>query len=705
MDLPPETLVAPAIIVALVILVLVWWLRGKDNAKIKLKLGEWFDALIDTGKSPTQKTPSNQAKSTGDGTPNNLPPDKPPNEKAQDHTEDSTAPFPLLRLRLTVQGDHLLRRYAIPDPPQVPSSDWPALKPVLANWTRHGSGALQQPGFGEALYQALFGPPALGHGLTIVQRLSDTKVSSPLHQPLKVLIETNDPLLAQLPWPQARFGHEPVSQRGWNLAVGRDLDQPLADLACHLPGHIQLYIPTRGDPESERLADLHFATMDACLHSLWPLLPPRHDGRLRDWPPAAANRNRPWLLYVDACAAVSRNRLHLVNGDGQPLAVKELLTAAPETRVLFLNLEMASTLDFSPAAELVGLLGGPCQLLMVQRYTAGQRADARERARRWLRETLAEDGGRDPIDAAHNRLLPTTTLYSAYRQWRPDYDTHPRLTHFERARLLLDRVKQRDAILGAVTAMLDSHKTRVVAAFAYGDRGNLAEIFGDQARESLDRKLKEVRVLRSTVRVAGGATADADQLYQAFCRTLELDPGVQPDLRQTLRERAAAHSDRPPLWLFHWHLDDPRDWRPAERRAWEAFCRETLAASCPQELNILALLPIETGGSAQRGALTQQVNDLLDADPAREDYRLLELPPLSKVQRHEVRDFLVDAREDPWPAELLRDLPGLILSHASAGQSDKKAPFDKTTEVLERGLDLGWELLRDQLVAEQPSTR
>jgi len=362
--------------------------------------------------------------------------------------------------------------------------------------------------------------------------------------------------------------------------------------------------------------------------------------------------------------------------------------------VTFLNLEFGDEI-YHPF--LVPLSTDDCPLLIIQRHAASCRDDAETRALNWLRAMMI---GAHPIIAAHRYLLATTTVHAGFHQWRPDYhDGAPLLSDRERARLRLDRHLQRREIKYEVDQMVDRPERRLIAAFAYGVDGNRPDLFAGQIRETLLAPRLRLQVQSFIVHHPDGDGINGGTLLAAFYAALRPGPSEESlSLTQLLSaKRPLRRQGYETLLLFHWrHPDGAGAWNPAAREAWERFCRETLADACPADLNILALLPLAIGDT-ELGALRRQVNTLRQLDPRRGNYRLLRLPPLSRVDVEEVYDFLDDEMDPGYSRELLEDLPGLVLRDASGGDSQREADFEATAVVLQRGFDRGWDTLAQEL--------
>jgi len=606
----------------------------------------------------------------------------------------------LVYLELTATETRLQRRYRIcrndgDSLTRLPAqTDWTMLSERLRRWNNDGASVLQAPAFGDDLYLALFGPSDKGIAGQIAAEAWQRPPDHPRHRPLQLRIVTKDRLLAGLPWQQTRCDGALLVEDGWSFAIAQAIDERPADLACRLPGRVLAFIPDGPDPEQ---AGLQHRRIDACLGNLWSDKPKGHalhSRRIRQWPPGELPADAPCLVYVETRGRVWRGLLQLQNGDGRWLYPGDLSKAAGRASIMFLNLQFDDG-PTVPARIKGSVADGP--LLIVQCHLPSQRPDAADRALQWLRAIMLQQ---HPVATAHRRLLPTTRIHAGFRHWRPQYhEGAPVLSDPERARLRLDRHRQRSEIKDAVDKMMDSHDTRVVAAFAYGVDGNRPELFADQIRETLLAPRLKLQVQSRIVHQADCDAVNDTSLNSAFYGALEA-----ADTNESLANvLSSKRPPRPPggdyktLLVFHWRRGDGADaWKKDEREAWERFCREVLTKACPPDLRILALLPLAIKKD-KLDDLEAEVNTLRRLDRERNDYRLVPLPALSRVDNDEVHDFLREEMDKSFARELLAELPDLIIREASAGESVDKAPFERTAAVLQRGFDQGWDILRDEL--------
>ena len=609
-----------------------------------------------------------------------------------------TAP-PLVYLELTTTETQLQRRYRIHrsnggQPRRLPvDSDWAGLRERLRRWNTVGTSVSQDSAFGDDLYQALFGPAGNRAASQIAAAAWQRRPDHPRHRPLQLRIVTDDPLLAGLPWQQTRCDGALLVKDGWSFALAQAIDECRADLTCRLPGRVLAFIPNGDAPEQ---ASLQHHRIDTCLGNLWSdkgeghVL---HSRRVRQWPPTEPPGDAPCLLYVETHGRVWRDLLQLQDGNGQWLYPGDLISEPGRPWIMFLNLQVKDGEDAKPAR--IKGLAEDYPLLIVQRHLRGQRSDAAYRALQWLRAIMCQ---KHPVESAHHELLVTTAIHAGFHHWRPQYhDGAPVLSDHERARLRLDRSRQRSKIKDEVDRMMDSHDTRVVATFAYGVDGNQPELFAEQIRETLlQHGLKPQIQSRIVHQPDDEAVTDAS-LNSAFYDALDAADPNEPlanvlSAKRPPRRPGGAHNT---LLLFHWRRGEGV-WDQGARAAWERFCRKTLTQVCPPDLSILAVLPFAIENNKLID-LASEVKLLRQQDRKRRDYRLVPLPPLDRVDNDEVHTFLLEEMDKSFGDDLLADLPDLIILEASKGESRDEAPFDVTAKVLQRGFDLGWDTLRDEL--------
>ena len=180
--------------------------------------------------------------------------------------------------------------------------------------------------------------------------------------------------------------------------------------------------------------------------------------------------------------------------------------------------------------------------------------------------------------------------------------------------------------------MMDSHDTRVVAAFAYGVDGNRPELFAGQIRETLLAPRLRLQVQPRIVHQPDCDPVDGTSLNTAFYAALEADPDESlTTVLSAKRPPRHTDGDYKTLLLFHWRRGDGADaWNKAARAAWERFCREVLTKACPPDLNILALLLLPIART-KLDDLRDEVDGLCDRHWQSPSYRLLPLPALGTV--------------------------------------------------------------------------
>lgn len=270
----------------------------------------------------------------------------------------------------------------------------------------------------------------------------------------------------------------------------------------------------------------------------------------------------------------------------------------------------------------------------------------------WLRAWLGQ--GLDPVAALQGLRVDPAELHGLavradYRRWQTDF---PRENLREAlAHLLLDRILQKGAANQYLGHLMDNN-ARVVALVPYGESGNLMARVHEQLLEAAKTALEgRAAIRRRPLQFPPTRHNLRVDLEHELAGQLGLDRANGETVEHLLTRLAPPPEPgrRPVLWL-HWGLfgqppqaaadDYQAPLTPQQLADWLGFVSGYLAGHCPPGIRLVCSLAIE----AQAGK-HKAIAELLDGRNAEwtdERCRLRILPPLDRVPRHELLDFLTD---------------------------------------------------------------
>jgi hypothetical protein len=596
-----------------------------------------------------------------------------------------------LGIRLEVTRGYLVRTYYSAAAKLTEHrSPWPPLQERIRPWTSRAPFALSQ-GLGNTLFRLLFDDDKVSQEVLAATFESAGGVAPrPILHPVRVRIETEEPLLRELSWHRTAWeGKRLWESAGWTFELAPASPQAAgsarSDVLLKAPCPVLL---VACDRQERFQVDAHFRAVTELLHRAWPAYtePPRlaRDGVGIE---QACRERRPRIVYCFADGP----ELRVPATPGSDAATRPLVeilrTAAAAPQVLFINLVHDGPLQ---GIEAIAALQPDVPLMV--RQSSADPAELQASALEWLHVLLEEGEDADPVCAFHEHGVPQGTVWGAYGQWRTRTANEP--PREKLAHLLLDRKLQRAVVRSALDELLHEGDRRLCCLFAYGAQGNLVDRLPDQLLEHLRRTAQgSAYVRRVNLRLPAGTPAFNAGVVETQVRR-DLDLGPRTSMREALlaRRPRAPQASRPILfldWGVRGGTRDPID--PAGLTAWLEFCAGPLCADCPPELRLLSLLSLES--PKERHPRIESLMNELRAQPRFRDraFRLERLEPLDQMTANDLADFLDRKGNSSCPDDLIPVMPELIIA-------DTGGHFELTVARIEEAERRSWYALHDELM-------
>jgi hypothetical protein len=152
-----------------------------------------------------------------------------------------------LTVQLTVADGQLVRkyfdRYRFLDDYNSP---WRPLEETLRLWRADPGLCQGSERFQQRLFEALFGPPDGAKVLTVLERVCGHTLETPIYEPIRLRIHTQDELLAELPWHATRWQNQQLVSNGWTFELVADPPEehsPRYQVDLQTPFPILLLVP------------------------------------------------------------------------------------------------------------------------------------------------------------------------------------------------------------------------------------------------------------------------------------------------------------------------------------------------------------------------------------------------------------------------------------------------------------------------------
>jgi hypothetical protein len=581
-----------------------------------------------------------------------------------------------LTVQLRLHGSHLTRTYM---------HHYGRIAEYRSAWQW-----LPTPDTGAALFDTLFDSQEQCD--KVLQVLFNSELARPIRYPVRIRIQTDAPMLADLPWAKMSWEGNLLRDHGWTFEMvgGSALSTTphFDDITLRAPCPVLMIAPSTA-PD----ADIHHRDLEERLKHAWPFY---HEKPLcvRDWPALAQvwQRRRPGIVYYYGPAESDGATLTLLldgsqgDIDRRPVTALAQVWGTQPPHILFCN--------FVGSSVSSGMALGSLQLPLIISQSGVDEREARRAALEWLHALLEGDEDTDPVWALHQRSLSTATAWGAYGIWRTRTANEPpkdKLAH-----LLLDRKTQRALGHTAVSELVRDGARRLCCVLAYGAEGNLVELFAEQLYEHLRRNAKEVaQVRRLPLPLPAAESFAVPQLEFEVRRQLGLSD--REALGTALAERKPRGPGRArPILLLDWGTrGTTRDNRLSigALEAWLTFCCQHLAVQCPKDLRLISCLALEIA-QERHATLEQAVKALRAGAPFRDrTFRFELLPPLDQIEANDLADFLNSPGNSSCPDDMLPVMPELIVK-ATSGR------FRETVELIEQAERTGWYELHDALSAK-----
>ncbi len=601
-----------------------------------------------------------------------------------------------LTVHLEVVDNFLHRRFSngFEKVAASPRCDWPPLRQSLQKALGRGLGESNAVLIGDKLYETLLGDESLQQKVLRGVFQSEAPGSrSPLRDPVRVRIISNDSLLIGLPWTLTSRRGRALRDQGWTFEqtlVEFEESHQLPQGFLKAPGPV-LVAASPEDLRYKSFAGAAFRCLDQAWSSAYPRLKAAGLEEIRE---SSAKRNVSIFIYFGS-AFRARGQLALLlrseKGGERPTTLGELTQALGKQLPRLMMLALIESAP-APPGEALKLLTSAGSAVIA--FSSLDPRSAADQSLIWLRQFLEGGEYADPVVFAHEHLPSTTTAYAGYGDWiNRTVDAGARQ---ELARLMLDRKRQRGHARLLVDELAYDQYRRLCCGLIYGSPGNHPEKATEQIFEYLRKYGRGlVAITRERLELPEQIQFTAATVEKAMRRHLQLGP--REDLGAvvcTLRPERVGESV--PMLMLDWGArGGSRHGKIAisSIRSWLEFNRNLLLPQCLRRdphLRLLSILSLELAKEAHRDLekrvkQMQSEDDLIDRA-----FRLELLDPLEDVEQEDLVAYL-DTRKD-CPDDLHRSLPPLIMQ-ATQGR------FDLTCDWLEKCASTDWYLVNDELQA------
>jgi hypothetical protein len=347
-----------------------------------------------------------------------------------------------LTIQLKIQNDQLHRRYYadqrfITDD----SAPWSALEDVLKQWRTKPE--MCEGFFRHTLFEALTGSKLL----EALSHVCSTPVVTPIAQPIRLRIHTDNALLAEQPWALIQWQERNLLDENWLFELIADApDRQTRRFQPKLQErfHVLTMLPPGNAGWSSHQHDL-----SQQLRDIWQVtadyIHPAGSAAAIETIYATAEM-APALIYFCGPARLENDILMLQLADGTLYPIEQLVAHWGEHRwptIIFLNLTTDTGLYLGTA--LAGI-SQKAPLVITQVARNDQHEKLQQTFLAWLHEVLT---GGDPVHSLHQKGYTGATVWTHYDRWQlkgPKKDEIPldRLAH-----LLLDRTEERRLVSSA----------------------------------------------------------------------------------------------------------------------------------------------------------------------------------------------------------------------------------------------------------------
>ena len=534
---------------------------------------------------------------------------------------------------------------------------------------------------GEDLFDLLFGSDVPTSGAIMGAAFGGRPSADPTSRQLRVHLRIDDPRLCSLPWSKISYKGTRLAEGGWTVELHAADERGFPALSPHLcrfPGKVVLGSAQEGGPQ----AAAHSRDLQGFFQRAWPRSQAPVLVRTPEELHSALGTGSPRLFYYYGPA--SRDGLLLDGSTGcVPWSVlADVLQRARSVSVVLLNLLGETSLEAIPPAQQL-LAGAKAVLLQCNpRVHASQAARA---ARDWLQHVFAASTRLDPVLALHQHGHGQIAAWTAYASWQtiaPRWLDMPDLIN-----LLLDRWKQRAAVLQAKEDFAAYRTRRIYHAVALGTAGCRVTEFPETASQHLRHTQREHEVMvyhKFTI------PAPLPQLDDLVRQQLRLSP------RQTVLEALLPSEYRSghEAWflVLGWIIQTP--WRTtadtvALLRTIAEWCRTHLLQALLDKgqevyIRVLSVVALELSTAEDAADLEAQITDLMDELNDDATFYWGDLERLAGVHRQDLVKYFQDHELCNCDDRDRGTFPALLLG----GRRDM--PFDEAVATLRRGTPDNW---------------
>lgn len=600
---------------------------------------------------------------------------------------DASRRHPLL-VSIWKDGDQLRRSYRSGEGrvlgTKIPFDD---------RWNEPHPGA---PADREALYESMFELLFQGKEEEALTMTFGASSKTPRYEPVRVQVSSNLPAIADLPWFETCWKRHRLIEDGWTFEVvpwttsGAPVDHAVVQFAR--PVDVLVIAPEAGHAADGLRSEPHVQAVESLIKQAHEVSGRTFLARSRDEIVGILEAEAIRLVYYYGSMTMRSGAPHFVLRKGArgkeevPLVDLFLRKGDRSPQALFCNALQEESIRFGDTI-------GPC--LNVIPFVAlhdvcGSHPDpalASEVAMPWLRAMIAAPGV-DPVVALtqctrHARLI----AWARYSAWEASGEgRQPRrgwaLTFMDRT---LPKAKASDEL----DRLIRSAELRTVALLAYADGKNHVLHIGDQLHAHLVRRHTRSAVLvrvpvrlprrtgftrpeaRTEIRKA--MNAEAGTLKEAFRRLLPKNPGWRKPVFHVQFEARGGG------------IGHPLSFKDLE--TWASLCVEEFPSACPENAKILVSIGLEA--SLEAHADLEQAMRHLRRTMGTSRFRLETLPTLGRVTAEDMSDFLL-SEDFGLPLDRAHELATLIFALTDG-------TFEECVTWLEKGIDLTWDALLDEL--------
>ncbi len=575
----------------------------------------------------------------------------------------------------------------------------------LQRWLT-GAAVTGETALGQLLYRTLFPDESIERRV-LAYLLDETRPEvalSPIRHGVQVRIWTSARELLGLPWRLTCWKGNLLSDNGWTFAV-------TPDLGGHHP--VRLSALSRIlvlAPQVTSLPDLNTkAHVDELRSQLAAGIPEQGED---EWFLVVQNRaeldralrTMPFdVLYYYGHGCIAEGQVCLQLGEGRhPQALltisdlKQMVGDAPPQLALLSGC-------FSGAAgwQGAGHLLSPHVPVVVCSLTTAYTHFAGAFAIRWLKGCLLDR--RDPVELVHRRdpsdlaqtqhdfQWATHAVFASYTSWEPT----PLLARRRDPRnpQRLDRIAARAQVIEQVCALRDGRRRRVEALVAYAHDRSLLERFSWQATDHIERR-RVAPVFTVSLQFPHERAELYARLSEDFRRQVAhpREPMGHALRRHAPKVRSAG---MPVLWL-NWGVCGDGTMQKKldllQLRCWLKWSSEFLSHDhhCPEDLRIVSFIALRVEASKHE-ILRRKVEDYkLEFNSER--FRAFLLPPLPKVEKGELKDYLSDPDYTSCA-----DNANTVMKATDLIYQDTDGHYEQVVEHIEWAEKHGWQSLIDEL--------